>query len=222
MSAQILSKWNPGGGCTWDLDTLVPWPLPAASHLWHEVLMEAKKVCWSETCSLYITLWRQSGLQSHSSSSVEELLLLQALIRPPTSNKPITKDRGCGGLWLASLSHILPVGVKDEVTEWSGLRAGGRCDPSQDNGGVVPRKRRKKCWSDKTKKCPPHLSRLIASCLLWVLKVMGEVDIWGEIEGMKIRGKDIMSLQRGLLRNGNKELEKNQKDFPQLLKREKT
>lgn len=39
---------------------------------------------------------------------------------------------------------------------------------------------------------------------------------------MKIRGKDIMSLQRGLLRNGNIELEKNQKDFPQLLKREKT
>jgi len=37
---------------------------------------------------------------------------------------------------------------------------------------------------------------------------------------MKIRGKDRMSLQRGLLRNGNTELEKNQKDFPQLLKRE--
>lgn len=37
---------------------------------------------------------------------------------------------------------------------------------------------------------------------------------------MKIRGKDRMSLQRGLLRNGNSELEKNQKYFPQLLKRE--
>ena len=39
---------------------------------------------------------------------------------------------------------------------------------------------------------------------------------------MKIRGKDRMSLQRGLLRSGNTELEKNQKGFPQLLKRENT
>lgn len=47
------------------------------------------------------------SLQSHTSSSVEKLLLLQALIRPPTSNKPVTKDRGYGSGWPA-WSHILP------------------------------------------------------------------------------------------------------------------
>lgn len=58
ISTQILSKWNPGEGCTWDQDTLVPWPLPAAPHLWDEVRMEAKKVCWSET---YIPSISHSG-----------------------------------------------------------------------------------------------------------------------------------------------------------------
>ena len=169
-------KWcwsNDGEGCLLkeectNLEQVEPWwrmysrpghsgPLAPTSCLspaaWGAYGGQEGMLVW-DLYSLYITLWRQSGLQSHSSSSVEELLLLQALIRPPTSNKPVAKDRGCGGLWLASLSHILPVGVKDEVTEWRGLRAGGRCDPSQDNGVLYPEKGERN--ADQTKPKNAH------------------------------------------------------------------
>lgn len=175
----IKRRWsNDGEGCLFkdehtDLEQVEPWwrmylrpghsgPLTPSSCLssvgWGVNGGQEGVLVW-DLYSLYITLWRQSGLQSHTSSSVEKLLLLQALIRPPTSNKPVTKDRGYGGLWLASLSHILPAGAKNEVTipwvMWSESRR--KVWSLSGQRGCCTQKRKKETLIRQNQKMPTTL-----------------------------------------------------------------
>ena len=174
-------KWcwsNDGEGCLFkdehtDLEQVEPWwrmylrpghsgPLTPSSCPssvgWGAYGGQEGVLVW-DLYSLYITLWRQSGLQSHTSSSVEKLLLLQALIRPPNSNKPVNKDQGCGGLWLASLSHILLAGAKNEVTipwvMWSESRR--KVWPLSGQWGCCTQKRKKETLIRQNQKMPTTL-----------------------------------------------------------------